>query len=92
MTPRLSPAPLWRSASTCPENDRESVGPKAPPAGAVIETDQDFVAGLLDAEGVAAVHGAAFGLSPYFRISYALETDRLEEALRRIERFCRSLS
>ena len=54
-------------------------------------TDEDFVGALLDAEGVAAVHGAAFGLSPYFRISYALDPADLEEALIRIQRFCASL-
>ena len=65
---------------------------KQTPGGETIETDEDFVRALLDAEGVAAVHGAAFGLSPYFRISYALSTDELEEALRRIQRFCTSLT
>jgi len=46
----------------------------------------------LDAEGVAAVHGAAFGLSPHFRISYAVATDVLEDACNRIQRFCSSLT
>ena len=46
---------------------------------------------LLDAEGVAVVQGSAFGLSPYFRISYATSEDVLEEACRRIQRFCASL-
>lgn len=61
------------------------------PAGKRIETDEDFVVALLEAEGVAAVHGGAFGHSPYFRISYALAKTELAEALKRIERFCRSL-
>jgi aspartate aminotransferase len=61
------------------------------PAGKRIATDEDFVLALLEAEGVAAVHGGAFGHSPYFRISYALAKSELEEGLRRIERFCRSL-
>ena len=41
-----------------------------------------------DKEGVAAVHGAAFGMSPFFRISYATATEVLEDACRRIQRFC----
>ena len=62
------------------------------PSGSPIETDEDFVTKLLEQEGVAVVHGAAFGLSPYFRISYAASTDLLEEACKRIQRFCQSLS
>jgi aspartate aminotransferase len=58
----------------------------------VIETDEDFVTELLDAEGVAVVHGSAFGLGPNFRISYATSTDLLEEACTRIQRFCNNLS
>lgn len=61
------------------------------PTGKVIETDEDFASELLEAEGVAVVHGAAFGLSPFFRISYATSTDVLEEACTRIQRFCGSL-
>ena len=64
---------------------------KKMPSGAVIETDKDFVMGLLDVEGVAAVHGGAFGLSPFFRVSYAAADSVLEEACRRIQRFCNSL-
>ena len=59
--------------------------------GAVIDSDDAFAAELLDAEGVAVVQGSAFGLSPYFRISYATSEDALEEACRRIQRFCASL-
>ncbi|WP_445680611.1 pyridoxal phosphate-dependent aminotransferase [Radicibacter daui] len=65
---------------------------KKTPDGKVIESDSDFVTYLLEAEGVAAVQGAAFGLSPYFRISYATSTDALEEACRRIQRACGSLT
>ena len=65
---------------------------KKTPNGKVIENDEDFVVELLDAEGVAAVHGAAFGLSPHFRISYAVATDVLEDACNRIQRFCSSLT
>lgn len=62
------------------------------PDGKTIETDEDFVTYLLEKEGVAAVHGAAFGLSPYFRISYATSTEALEEACKRIKRACAALS
>ena len=64
---------------------------KTAPSGKVIATDEDFVSELLAAEGVAAVHGAAFGTSPYFRISYATATPILEDACQRIQRFCGSL-
>lgn len=60
-------------------------------AGKTIETDEDFVTELLQAEGVAAVHGSAFGLGPNLRISYATSNAVLEEACRRIQRFCGSL-
>ena len=46
---------------------------------------------LLEAEGVAVVHGAAFGLAPHFRISYATSNDELREACARIDRACRAL-
>ncbi|GJE50825.1 Aspartate/prephenate aminotransferase [Methylobacterium tardum] len=59
--------------------------------GKTIETDEDFVMELLQAEGVAAVHGSAFGLGPNLRISYATSNAVLEEACRRIQRFCGSL-
>lgn len=60
--------------------------------GAVIDSDDVFTAELLDAEGVAVVQGSAFGLSPYFRISYATSESVLEEACQRIQRFCASLT
>jgi aspartate aminotransferase len=60
--------------------------------GTVIKTDEDFVTALLSQEGIAAVHGEAFGLSPYFRASYATSTEALQEACDRIIRFCASLS
>ncbi len=60
---------------------------KTAPSGKVIESDMDFAGELLDAEGVAVVHGAAFGLSPYFRISYATSEKVLEDACSRIQRF-----
>ena len=64
---------------------------KNTPAGKKIETVEDFVKELLAAEGVAVVHGSAFGLGPAFRISYATATKQLEEACARIQRFCGSL-
>ncbi|MFZ5617929.1 MAG: pyridoxal phosphate-dependent aminotransferase [Pseudomonadota bacterium] len=64
---------------------------KTAPNGRKIATDEDFAHALLDAEGVAVVFGAAFGLSPHFRISYAAAMSELEEACRRIQRFCASL-
>ncbi|MFC5069280.1 pyridoxal phosphate-dependent aminotransferase [Flaviflagellibacter deserti] len=64
---------------------------KTAPSGKVIETDEDFVSELLETEGVAVVHGSAFGLGPNFRISYATSTKALEEACQRIQRFCASL-
>lgn len=64
---------------------------KKTPDGKVIETDTDFVTALLENEGVAVVPGAAFGLSPYFRLSYATSTELLQKACARIKRFCESL-
>jgi aspartate aminotransferase len=64
---------------------------KTAPSGKVLETDEDFVMELLGQEGVAAVHGSSFGLGPNFRISYATSDEKLEEACRRIQRFCAEL-
>ncbi len=64
---------------------------KKTPAGEVIKTDADFAKYLLEAEGVAVVHGEAFGLAPHFRISYACSTEMLQDACRRIERACHAL-
>ena len=60
--------------------------------GKMIATDEDFATALLQEEGVAVVHGAAFGLSPFFRISYATGIEALEEACRRIQRFCANMT
>lgn len=65
---------------------------KITPDGKIIETDSDFVSYLLESEGVAVVQGSAFGLAPYFRISYATATEALEEACLRIQRACAALS
>ncbi len=62
------------------------------PKGTTIANDEVFATALLEEEGVAVVHGAAFGLSPFFRISYATGVEALEEACRRIQRFCANLS
>lgn len=61
------------------------------PSGKVIENDEVFVTELLEETGVAAVHGAAFLMPGYFRISYATDTESLIEACARIQRFCASL-
>jgi len=60
---------------------------KTAPSGKLLETDQDFVTELLETEGVAVVQGSAFGLAPYFRISYATSEAILEDACGRIQRF-----
>ena len=59
--------------------------------GKVIDGDETFCSELLEAEGVAVVFGSAFGLGPNFRISYATADETLEEACRRIQRFCAEL-
>ncbi|RZJ00182.1 MAG: pyridoxal phosphate-dependent aminotransferase [Brevundimonas sp.] len=64
---------------------------KTTEGGVVIDGDETFTTELLNGEGVAVVQGAAFGLSPYFRISYATSEKVLEEACARIQRFCASL-
>jgi aspartate aminotransferase len=68
-----------------------TIGRRAP-SGRPIDSDEDFVRELLEAEGVAVVHGSAFGLGPNFRISYATSIDVLEEACARIQRFCNTLN
>lgn len=64
---------------------------KSTPDGAMIATDRDFCRYLLDAAAVAVMPGAAYGLSPYFRLSYAVATDELERALIRIQTACAAL-
>ncbi|MFL2778077.1 MAG: pyridoxal phosphate-dependent aminotransferase [Paracoccus marcusii] len=56
--------------------------------GTPIDSDEAFANALLDETGVAVVFGAAFGLSPHFRISYATSDDVLQDAMARIRRFC----
>ena len=57
----------------------------------MIETDEDFVTELLEEEGVAAVHGSAFGLGPNFRVSYATSLEQLEKACKKIQKFTAEL-
>ena len=59
--------------------------------GNKITTDEDFMNYLLESEGIAGVHGAAFGLSPYFRLSYATSDEILKDACSRIKRACEKL-
>ena len=56
-----------------------------------IGSDEDFVLYLLETAGVAAVQGAAYGLSPHFRISYATSAEILERACERIQQACHAL-
>jgi len=67
-----------------------AIGKKSP-LGKPITCDEDFVTALLEEEGVATVHGAAFAGSPAFRVSYATSLDLLEDACLRIQRFCGNL-
>ena len=69
---------------------KDLIGKQAP-SGKIINSDEDFASELLQQEEVAVVHGAAFGLSPFFRISYATSEAVLTEACSRIQRFCASL-
>jgi aspartate aminotransferase len=87
---RFLKCPLPEGAFYVYPSCAEAIG-KRTPGGKIIETDEDFVAELLEAEGVAAVHGSAFGLGPNLRISYATSNQQLEEACNRIQRFCGSL-
>jgi len=64
---------------------------KTAPSGKKLANDEDFVTELLESEGVAVVQGTPFGFGPAFRISYATKTEDLEEACRRIQRFCGNL-
>ncbi|MCB1359227.1 MAG: aminotransferase class I/II-fold pyridoxal phosphate-dependent enzyme, partial [Maritimibacter sp.] len=64
---------------------------KTSAGGAKIDTDEDFSRALLEETGVAVVFGAAFGLSPNFRVSYATSDEALTEACTRIQAFCAGL-
>lgn len=71
--------------------DASGVMGKTTPKGKKIDTDADLIDYFLDDYGVAAVHGAAFGLSPGFRISYATSTELLKDACTRIQSACAAL-
>ena len=60
-------------------------------SGKVIETDEDFATELLEEEGVAVVHGTAFGQGPNFRVSYATSLEQLEKACKKIQKFTAEL-
>lgn len=62
------------------------------PTGRTLQNDEEVCGYLLESQGVAVVHGAAFGLSPHFRVSYAASTGVLEEACRRIQKACAELT
>jgi aspartate aminotransferase len=64
---------------------------KTSKGGRVIKTDTDFVTALLEEAHVATVQGAAYGMSPYFRISYATDIESIREGCRRIQEFCNDL-
>ena len=70
---------------------KDIIGKKTP-EGKIIKTDEDFVTYILETQGVATVQGKAFGLSPYFRVSYATSTDLLKEACKRIHFAAASLN
>ncbi len=61
------------------------------PSGTTLKNDEDVINYLLDSQGIAVVHGAAFGLSPHFRVSYAASTELLEDACKRIQKACSEL-
>ena len=65
---------------------------KTAPDGKVLESDEDFAGYLLESQGVAVVHGAAFGFSPFFRVSYATSTEALKDACTRIQKACAALT
>ena len=79
-----------RSRNGVPPSCAGAIG-KRTPKGKTIGTDSDFVTYLLEDAEVAAVQGEAFGLSPYFRISYATATELLREACTRIQKACAAL-
>ena len=72
-------------------NCRGLIG-KTTPNGTALKTDEDVVTYFLETVGVACVHGAAFGLSPHFRLSYAVSIETINDACNRIEKACIELS
>ncbi len=70
----------------------EGVLGRKTPAGRVLESDEDFILYLLDEENLAVLQGAAYGVSPFFRISFAASMALLEEGCRRVRRACEKLA
>lgn len=64
---------------------------KVSAGGKTIATDTDFVMGLLEEQQVATVQGTAYGMSPFFRISYATDVETLREGCERIAKFAEGL-
>ena len=89
-TPHLS-CPTPEGAFYVYPSCAEAIG-RTSRAGTKIADDETFARALLEEEGVAVVFGAAFGLSPHFRISYAASDASLEDACGRIRRFCEGLT
>lgn len=69
----------------------EGVIGKKTPSGSVIKTDYDFAMYLLESKQVAVLHGAAYGMSPFFRVSFAASLDLLQKGCRRIQEACADL-
>lgn len=83
----LMPAGAFYAFPSCAEVLGRTTG-----AGRRLETDEDFVLGLLEETGVALVHGSAFGLPGHFRLSYAAAEAQLLAAIERIQQFCGRIS
>jgi aspartate aminotransferase len=90
---------LYQGTSGCPKPEGAfyvypsvagTIGKKAP-SGRTIASDEDFVSELLEQEGVAAVHGSAFGQGPNFRASYATSLQQFKEACKKIQKFTAEL-
>jgi aspartate aminotransferase len=64
---------------------------KKTPAGKVIQNDADFAMHLLESQNIAVIHGEAYGMSPFFRISFAASDEKLREGCRRIRLACEEL-
>ena len=81
----------WKNSTADPKSAIAGCIGKTSEGGTLITDDEAFATALLDETGVAVVFGAAFGLSPHFRISYATSDAMLTEACQRIQRFCAGL-
>ena len=90
MPARACPATGRRARFTCSPTSRDAWARPVPAAGCC-SSDEDFSLALLEEAHVAVVHGAAFGMSPYVRISYATDDASLARGMERIATFCRGL-